>query len=138
MQDTPTAVFQKMMATDYFSQWLGLQLVSISEGSCVLQMQVRAEMLNGFGMLHGGVTFAFADSCFAFASNSHNRLSVSLNAAMTYVKAATVGDTISATATERARTNKTATYDITVLNKANQEIIALFHGTVYRTSKTVL
>lgn len=131
------SVFDKMMETDYFSQWLGIRLVEISDGKCVLEMTVRKEMLNGFAILHGGVTFAFADSAFAFASNSHNKLSVSLTASMTYSKPAKEGDIIVATAIELSLTNKTGTYDVVVSNKNNGETISLFRGTVYRTSREV-
>ncbi len=135
MQNIPKIIFDKMMETDYFSQWLGIELIEIKEGQCVIAMTVRKEMLNGFGILHGGVTFSFADSAFAFASNSHNRLSVSLTASMTYSKPAKEGDIIVATATELSLTNKTATYDVLVSNKNTGETLSLFRGTVYRTSK---
>ncbi|MFT6936618.1 MAG: acyl-CoA thioesterase [Saprospiraceae bacterium] len=137
MQNMSKSVFDKMMETDYFSQWLGIRLVEISDGKCVLEMTVRKEMLNGFAILHGGVTFAFADSAFAFASNSHNKLSVSLTASMTYSKPAKEGDIIVATAIELSLTNKTGTYDVVVSNKNNGETISLFRGTVYRTSREV-
>jgi acyl-CoA thioesterase len=116
---------------------LDIRLVEISDGKCVLEMTVRKEMLNGFAILHGGVTFAFADSAFAFASNSHNKLSVSLTASMTYSKPAKEGDIIVATAIELSLTNKTGTYDVVVSNKNNGETISLFRGTVYRTSREV-
>jgi acyl-CoA thioesterase len=137
MQNMSKSVFDKMMETDYFSQWLDIRLVEISDGKCVLEMTVRKEMLNGFAILHGGVTFAFADSAFAFASNSHNKLSVSLTASMTYSKPAKEGDIIVATAIELSLTNKTGTYDVVVSNKNNGETISLFRGTVYRTSREV-
>lgn len=140
MNTTTTAntVYQKMMQKDHFSQWLNIQPKAIEEGYCHLEMTVRKEMLNGFSILHGGVTFAFADSAFAFASNSHGRLSVSLNASMTYSKSAKEGDTIIAEAKELTIGNKTATYDVFVTNKETKELIALFRGTVYRTSREVL
>ena len=136
--DKTRSVYQKMMQTDYFSQWMGVELVEISEGYCKLQMQVRKEMLNGFGIIHGGVTFAFADSAFAFASNSYGRLSVSLNASMTYAKSATTGDILIAEAKQLTLGNKTATFDVTVQNETTGETMSLFRGTVYRTSREVL
>ena len=138
MQNIPKSVFDKMMETDYFSQWLDIRLIEISNGKCVLEMTVRKEMLNGFAILHGGVTFALADSCLAFASNSYNKLSVSLSVSMTYAKPAKEGDTIIATATELSLTNKTATYDVVISNKKTSETISLFRGTVYRTSREVV
>lgn len=133
----PQTILTHMMKHDHFSQWMGLEIEEIQAGYCRLHMTVRHEMLNGFGILHGGVTFSMADSAFAFASNSHGQLSVSLNASITYPKSAKEGDTLTAEATERNRSNKTATYDIEVRNQA-AETIALFRGTVYRTSKSIL
>ncbi len=136
--DIPGAVFHKMMETDYFSQWMNIRLEEIGAGKCRLRMEVRKEMLNGFGIIHGGVTFALADSTLAFASNSHNRLSVSLNVAMSYVKSAKEGDVLVATATEQVLGGKTGTYDVEVVNRSSGQKIALFRGTVYRTSKEVI
>ncbi len=130
-------VYDKMMEKDFFSQWMGVELVTIEEGTCILRMQVKKEMLNGFGILHGGVSFAFADSAFAFASNSYGRLSVSMNANMTYSKQAREGDTLIAKATELVKGNKSGTYDVEVTNQNSGEVVALFRGTVYRTSSEV-
>lgn len=134
----PVAVFHKMMEKDYFSQWLGIELIEIAPGYCKLEMTVRPEMLNGFGILHGGVSFAFADSAFAFASNSHGRLSVSQNGSMTYAKPATAGNRLIAEATQLTLGHKTATFDVKVFEKETEKIIAFFRGFVYRTSKEVL
>ena len=61
------ATVSRMLATDAFSRWLGITLVSVRPGHCVLTMQVREDMVNGFGVSHGGVVFSFADSAMAFA-----------------------------------------------------------------------
>ena len=133
----PQAVFDKMMERDHFSKWLGLELLEIQTGYCRLRMAVRAEMLNGFGILHGGVGYAMADSAFAFASNSHGRISVSLSATASYPNAAHLGDTLLAEATELHLGNRTATYDIRV-SKQDGAPVCLFRGTVFRTEKQVL
>ncbi|MEO0898719.1 MAG: hydroxyphenylacetyl-CoA thioesterase PaaI [Bacteroidota bacterium] len=137
--ETPSPMdnVQHMMKEDYFSQWLGIEVLEVKAGSCKLAMTVRREMLNGFGILHGGVSFSLADSAFAFASNSHGRLSVALNNSITYPKAAKEGDTIYAEAIELTLGYKTATYDVVIRNQQDEEI-ALFRGVVYRTSKTVI
>ncbi len=136
-KDLPHAVFNKMMDKDYFSKWMNVELLDIGPGHCTLSMQVRKEMLNGFGIIHGGVSFALADSALAFAANSHGRLSVSIRATMTYTNPATTGEVIIAEATEQHLGNKTATYDIQV-EKDDGSPICLLRGTVYRTSQTVL
>jgi acyl-CoA thioesterase len=69
-------IVDMMMASDFFSQWLGIEIIEVKEGSCKLQMTVRKDMLNGFGIAHGGITYSLADSALAFASNSHGQKSV--------------------------------------------------------------
>ena len=135
--DTAQKVFYQMMEKDFFSQWLGLELIRISEGYCQLQMAVRKDMLNGFGILHGGVAFALADSAFAFASNSFGRIAVSINGNMSYAKSAKEGDVLYAEAKPLNVNYKTADFDVNVMNEAG-EIYYFFRGTVYRSSKEVL
>lgn len=132
---TPSEIFDRMMAKDHFSSWMGVELLDLKAGYCKLLMKVRPEMLNGFGILHGGVSFSFADSAFAFASNSHGRLSVSQTSQITHVKTAQAGDILIAEAKELQLGHKMATYDVRVYRKENAELIALFRGSVYRTSK---
>lgn len=133
---TPAQVFDRMMAKDHFSKWLGIELLDIGTGYCKLRMTVRAEMLNGFGILHGGVSFSLADSAFAFASNSHGRLSVSQNSQITHVKSSSAGEILIAEAEELHIGHKMATYDVRVYRQENMDLIALFRGSVYRTSKS--
>ncbi|MEL7147741.1 MAG: hotdog fold thioesterase [Bacteroidota bacterium] len=133
--DIAYSIYEKMMDQDYFSQWMGVELIEISEGYCKLQMIAKREMLNGFGILHGGISFAFADSALAFASNSHGRLSVSLNGTITYAKTGKEGDILIAEAKQLTISNRTGTYDVTVSNQTTSEVIALFRGTVFRTDK---
>ena len=133
----PTAVFQEMMEKDYCSQWLGIEPILIEEGHCKIKMVVRKEMLNGYGILHGGIAFTFADSAFAFASNSYGRLAVSINGSMNYAKSAKEGDTLIAEATALNVTHKTADFDVNVMNESG-EVYYFFRGTVYRSSKTII
>ena len=128
---TPQEVFHSMYAKDFFSQWLGIQLLHIEAGQCRLSMSVRREMLNGFGVLHGGVSFAFADSAFAFASNSHNKVSVSIETSISHTAAVLEGDTLIATASELHLSHKTAVYQVFIHNQ-HGAVVALFKGTVYR------
>ena len=94
-------------------------------------------MLNGYGILHGGIAFTFADSAFAFASNSYGRLAVSINGNMVYSKSAKEGETLFAEAKALSVTYKTADFDVNVMNETG-EIYYYFRGTVYRSSKEVL
>ncbi len=133
-EELAKAVVDKMMAHDLFSQWLGIEVIEIKPGRCVLQMEVRDEMLNGFNILHGGVTFAFADSALAFASNSYGRKSVSIEASMSYTGQVEEGDILIATAEVASISHKIAVFNVIVTNLEDTKI-ALFKGTVYRTEK---
>ncbi|MDG1476946.1 MAG: hotdog fold thioesterase [Vicingaceae bacterium] len=123
-----------MYEGDAFSKWLGIDIVKVKEGFCELKMTVREEMTNGFKIAHGGITYSLADSALAFASNSHGRKSVSIETSISHTKQCLVGDEITAKAIEKSISNKIAIYEITITNQ-KEETVALFKGTVYRTSK---
>lgn len=127
-------IVNKMMETDAFSQWLGIEVIESKEGYCQLKMMVRPEMCNGFGIIHGGVTFSLADSALAFASNAYGRLSVALECSISYPNPVNVGDTLFAEATEVNLSNKIGIYNIPVTNQ-NGVLVGAFKGTVYRTEK---
>ncbi len=127
-------VVDQMFENDLFSQWLGIERVVVAQGKSVLKMTVRNEMINGFGIVHGGIAFSLADSALAFASNAYGRLSVALECSISYPVAVKVGDVLTASAEEISLTNKTGVYLITVTNQKNQKV-AFFKGTVFRTSK---
>ena len=131
------AVYRKMMKTDYCTQWLQAKPLTIKQGYCKLKMTVRKEMLNGYGILHGGIAFTFADSAFAFASNSYGRLAVSINGSMLYSKSAKKGELLIAEAKVLNLSYKTADFDVNVMNEKG-EVYYYFRGTVYRSSKEVL
>ena len=126
-----TAIVDAMMSKDYFSQWLGIERLEEKEGFCKLRMTVRKEMCNGFEIAHGGISYSFADSALAFASNSHGRHAVSIETSISHLKPLRTGDIITATAEEKSRSNKIAIYDVRV-EKENGELVALFKGTVFR------
>ncbi len=127
-------VANKMYQNDPFSKWLGIELVEVLPAKCILKMTVREEMLNGHGTAHGGITYSFADSALAFASNSHGRASVSVETSISHTKPLRAGDVIIATTEEVSLSNKIGIYHIKVTNEAG-ETVALFKGTVYRTGK---
>ncbi len=133
---TPQAILDKMLANDAFSRWLGLEVEAIGVGYCRLHYVITPSMLNGFGTVHGGVLFSAADSAFAFACNSHGQLSVALDVSISFTQSARVGERLSVEAKEIHLGNKTSVYDIITRNEAN-EVIAIFKGTAYRTSREV-
>ena len=127
-------IVDKMMAEDKFSQWLGIETLVVEQGHCILKMKIREEMVNGFGISHGGIAFSFADSALAFASNAYGRLSVALECSISFAVAVKVHDVLICEAKELSITHKTATYHIEIGNQKNEKV-AFFKGTVYRTSK---
>ncbi|MBK8701902.1 MAG: hotdog fold thioesterase [Saprospiraceae bacterium] len=128
--DAGEIIKNKMYDHDAFSQWLGIKILSFGTGSCLIEMVVRGEMTNGFGIAHGGISYAFADSALAFASNSHGFQAVSIETSISHLKAIQVGDCLQAQATEKARTRKTALYEVEVKNQEGT-LVALFKGTVF-------
>jgi len=127
-------IVAQMYKNDAFSQWLGIERIEHDKGKSILKMVIRPEMLNGFGIAHGGITFSFADSAFAFASNSHGRLAVSIETSISHLVSLKAGDVIFATAKEINVSYKTGLYNVDV-TKENGELVASFKGTVYRKSK---
>src|SRR6476661_638244 len=110
-------IVDHMMGADRFSQWLGITLLEIREGYSRIQMTLREEMLNGFGVIHGGIAFSFADSAFAFACNNRNNLSVALDTSITFTKATQPGDVLIAEAKELHNGRSTGLYLITISNQ---------------------
>ena len=129
-------IVNTMMAKDYFSQWLGINVLEISEGYSLLSMKVRNEMLNGFGIAHGGITYCIADSALAFSSNSKGKKSVSIETSIAHVVSLKEGDEIIAEANCETETEKLGHYKVKVYLKNQPEVtVALFKGMVYKTSK---
>lgn len=132
--DLAKAVVDRMMSQDWFSQWLGIEVVNIGPGTCTLRMTVRKEMLNGFQISHGGITYSLSDSALAFASNSHGRMAVSVETSISHLAAVKDGDVLTAFAIEKSISNKIGVYEVVVTNQENITV-ALFKGTVYRKSQ---
>ena len=130
-------VVDHMMEHDKFSQWLGITVLEIKEGYSKIQMTVREEMINGFGIVHGGIAFSLADSAFAFACNNRNNLSVALDTSINFTKAVKVGDMITAEAKESHNGRSTGLYFITITNQ-NNESVAHFKGACFRTGKELI
>jgi len=134
MSDLAKKVVDKMYENDAFSQWLGIKRIEDGAGISILQMTVRKEMLNGFYILHGGISYSLADSALAFASNGHGRKSVSVETSISHTLACKEGDVLTAHTEEMSLSNKIGVYQITITNQEDKTV-ALFKGTVYRTSK---
>jgi acyl-CoA thioesterase len=130
----PQKIVNKMFDQDAFSQWLGIEIIDVSEGFCQLKMTVRKEMLNGFQIAHGGIAYSLADSALAFASNSHGRKSLSVETSISHTVSVKEGNVLTAATEELSLSDKIGVYLITITNQSNEDV-AYFKGTVYRTSK---
>jgi len=131
------SVVSHMMENDYFSQWMQVKVLEVKEGYSRISMIVRKEMVNGFGIVHGGLPFSLADSAFAFACNNRNNLSVALDVTITFTKAVNIGDELTAEAKEFHNGKSTGVYLITVTNQKNEQV-AFFKGTCFRTGKPLV
>ena len=132
--NNPRKIINKMFDQDAFSQWLGIEIIDVSEGFCQLKMTVRKEMLNGFQIAHGGIAYSLADSALAFASNSHGRKSLSVETSISHTVSVKEGEVLTVATKELTLSDKIGVYLITIINQRNEDV-AYFKGTVYRTSK---
>jgi acyl-CoA thioesterase len=146
MSDTPdSAAAQRraeqtaaaLFARDLASQGLGMRIAAVRPGWARVVMRVRADMVNGHGVCHGGLVFALADSAFAFACNSYNESTVAAAAAIEFLAAAREGDELTAEASEAWRTRRNGVYDIVVSNQRGERV-ALFRGRSYRVDGQVI
>lgn len=115
-----------MWAGDRASQALGISLDAVGPGTATLSMAVREDMLNAHATGHGGITFTLADSTFAFACNSYNRVTVAAAAEIRFRRPTHLGDRLVATATERERAGPNGVYDVLVTS--GDEVVAVFVG----------
>ena len=132
---TPKEIVHKMFDKDAFSQWLGITIESVEEGSCTLSMTIKNEMLNGFSIAHGGITYSLADSALAFASNSFGQKAVSIETSISHLISLVENDIILAEAVQQSNSNKIAIYTIAIIQANTLKKVALFKGTVYKTDK---
>ena len=136
-QELAEKVADKMYDNDSAAKLLGIELLEIKPGYARMAMLVRSDMLNGHGILHGGMTFCLADTAFAYACNSRNHKTVALACSITYVLAGKEGDKLIATAQEQASSGRTGVYDITIHNQLGA-VLAVFRGNSYRTKQEVI
>lgn len=133
-QELAERVVHGMLERDGFSEWCGMEVLEIAPRRSVVQMRVRAEMVNGFGVSHGGIVYSLADSALAFAANTHGKVTVAIENSISYPKAVRIGDVITATCEEESASNRLGFYRVVVANQRG-EVVSTFRGTVYRTEK---
>jgi len=128
---------QAMWSRDQAAQGLGMQLVSVSPGRATLRMGVRADMVNGHHICHGGLIFTLADTAFAYACNSYNQNTVASGCNIDFLAPAREGQTLEAVAIERSAAGRTGVYDVEV-RVVDGGAVALFRGKSYRIKGEVI
>ena len=137
-QRTAETVAEGLYNRDRAAQAMGVEIESVGPGYARLAMTVRADMLNGFAICHGGVTFGLADTAFAYACNARNEATVALSCDITYTAPAKEGDRLVAVARERSLHGRTGVYDIDVIDRTTDRTVALFRGKSYRIGGAVV
>ena len=133
---TARAASAAMDAEDHASHALGIRVLDIGPGTARLTMSVRRDMLNGHALCHGGFVFTLADSAFAHACNSYDRVTLAAAATIEFLKAAREDDVLTAVAQERQRGRRSGIYDIEV-REASGDLVALFRGRSIATDESV-
>lgn len=126
-QDLAERCTRTMLESDRASQRMGMTIDEATPGRAVVSMRLTDEMMNGFGMTHGGMVFALADSAFAFACNTYNEVTVAQSCHITFLRPSRAGETLTATAAERRRSGRNGIYDVTVSDHTGN-IVAEFRG----------
>lgn len=124
---------KKMLSQDPFSTWLGIEILEVSLGKCKVGLKIQPEMLNSMQKAHGGITYALADTAFGFAANTYGKYAVSIETSINHIEALGVDDYITAESTVEVTKNRLGFHYVEV--KKGEEIVALFKGVVFRTSK---
>mgnify|MGYP001343635760 CR=1 FL=1 len=127
---TPKEIIAKMMEKDAFSNWLGLEVLSIEKGSCITSCRIKDAMLNGFSIAHGGIAYSVADSTLAFAANSYGYQCFSIETSISHLHKVKTNDILKSESSEIHRGKKTGVYQVNITNQ-NDTLIAVFKGTVY-------
>lgn len=131
---SPKEIIDTMMTDDKMSQWLGIEVLNYDPGSVSLKMTVRDEMVNGFGVTHGGITYCLADSALAFSANSHGKRSMSIETSISHLNKVQTGDVLTVHTKELSLSRKVGVYEMDVYNQ-KKDLVAHFKGTVYRSDK---
>ncbi|MBZ9785889.1 hotdog fold thioesterase [Psychroflexus sp. CAK57W] len=124
---------EKMLSQDPFSTWLGIEILEVSLGKCKVGLKIRPEMLNSMQKAHGGISYALADTAFGFAANTYGKYAVSIETSINHIEALHVDDYITAESKVEVTKNRLGFHYVEV--KKGEEIVALFKGVVFRTSK---
>ncbi|GAA3295113.1 hydroxyphenylacetyl-CoA thioesterase PaaI [Dactylosporangium vinaceum] len=126
-QELAEACASRLYAGDTATQSLGITIDGVAPGRASATMTVTAAMLNGHAIGHGGYVFLLADTAFAFACNTYDRVTVAAGADVSFLEPARAGDELTATAVERSRRGRSGLYDVTV-RRRDDTVLAEFRG----------
>ena len=126
----PEEIIQLMLNRDAFSAWLNINVINIEKGSCTLACTVNSQMLNGFDILHGGITYSLSDSALAFAANAYGYKCVSVETSISHLYPVKKGQALTIIASEIHRGKTIGVYQVDILND-EKKLISKFKGTVH-------
>jgi acyl-CoA thioesterase len=126
---TPREIVNRMMEKDEFSRWLNISVIEIEKGKCILELKIQKEMLNGFHIAHGGITYSISDSALAFSANAYGVHAVSIETSISHLKALKENETLRSECTEISRGKSIGLYEVKSFNQ-NRDLVAYFKGTV--------
>lgn len=123
-----------MLRADTAKVSFGIRITELERGRAVLTMPIREDMVNGFGITHGGMVFTLADTAFAYACNEGPNAVVAAGVDITFTRSCGAGDTLTAVATRRWLSGRNGLYDITVTDQHDQ-VVAEFRGRSFATNR---
>lgn len=132
---TPAEIVGLMLENDAFSKWMNLEVTELGQGFCNLKCTVRAEMLNGHKIAHGGISYSLSDSALAFAANSHGNKCVSIETSISHLSPVFEGDKLFVKCEEKHRGRTYGIYQVDIFNQENKQI-STFKGTVNISKET--
>lgn len=127
---TPQEIVDLMMSNDRFSKWMDLNITKIDKGICEATCKAKDEMLNGFDILHGGITYSISDSLLAFASNAYGYKCVSIETSISHTRSVKIDEVLTAKCTEINRGKTIGIYTVDIFDEAN-ELVSKFKGSVF-------
>ena len=126
---SPKEIVDTMMKKDAFSNWLGIRILHIDKGTCVLEATVNRNMLNGFDIGHGGISYALSDSALAFSANTNGYKCVSIESSISHIRPIQIDDILTVKSEEIHRGRTIAIYSVEIINQKSK-LISKFKGTV--------
>jgi acyl-CoA thioesterase len=131
---SPEEIVELMMENDAFSQWMGIEVVAVEKGHCQLKCTVHEHMLNGFQILHGGISYSLSDSALAFASNSYGNKCMSIETSISHLRKVEINDTLIVICNEISRRKTIGIYSVSIKKPDGTEV-SRFKGTVHISSE---